>query len=89
MEIYLTLLLRCSVFIDQLDMNYALDGQSRASWRPKDNVQLASLTEHPQSVNRLAVSQDQSFFVSASSDKTARVWQIAGLENNAYPRYLS
>lgn len=75
-----------SMFTEQLDMSSAIDPQSRALWKPKDAVQLASLTEHSQAVSRLAVAQDQSFFVSASADKTARVWQISGLENNAYPR---
>ncbi|CAM9452987.1 unnamed protein product, partial [Ectocarpus fasciculatus] len=75
-----------SMHVEPLDMSGAIDPQSRAMWRPKDAVQLASLTEHSQAVSRLAVAQDQSFFVSASADRTARVWQIAGLENNAYPR---
>ncbi len=37
-----------SMFVEQLDMSLAIDPQSRASWRPKDTVQLASLTEHSQ-----------------------------------------
>ena len=33
---------------------------------------MASLTEHGGAVNRLALSQDQAFFVSASSDGTCK-----------------
>ena len=75
-----------SSYTEPLDMSGVIDPQSRASWRPKDATQLASLSEHSQAVTRLSVAQNQSFFVSASADKTARVWQISGLENNAYPR---
>lgn len=34
---------------------------------------MASLREHSGAVNRLALSQDQAFFVSASSDGTCKV----------------
>ena len=38
--------------------------------------------EHSGAVNRLAVSPDNSFFVSASSDGTSRVWATAHLDSN-------
>ena len=39
------------------------------------------------SVNRIGVAADQSFFVSASSDRTAKVWQLSGLDKVAFPRF--
>jgi hypothetical protein len=39
----------------------------------KQGVLVASLREHTAAVNRLAVTQDQSFFASASSDGTCKV----------------
>jgi phosphoinositide-3-kinase regulatory subunit 4 len=42
--------------------------------------------EHSGAVNRLAVSPDHSFFVSASSDGTSRVWGTAQLDSNVAPR---
>jgi len=42
--------------------------------------------EHSGAVNRLAVSPDHSFFVSASSDGTCRVWGTAQLEQTVAPR---
>lgn len=42
--------------------------------------------EHSGSVNRLAVSPDHTFFVSASSDGTCRVWGTAQLESTVAPR---
>ena len=63
-----------------------LANQSRASWKPKENVQVASLSEHTRAVNRLAVAPDQSFFASASSDHTVKIWQVNGLDRAAFPR---
>jgi len=42
------------------------------------------LSEHTAAVNRLAVSRDQSFFASASDDKTVKVWQINTLDKSAF-----
>ena len=41
---------------------------------------------HSGAVNRLAVSPDHTFFVSASSDGTSRVWATALLDSNVAPR---
>ena len=46
------------------------------------------LKEHTAAVNRLAVSPDQSFFASGSSDGTIKIWQLKGLDKAAFPRYL-
>lgn len=48
-------------------------GSRRPDWRPRQGVLVASLKEHSGAVNRLALSQDQAFFVSASSDATCKV----------------
>lgn len=48
-------------------------GSRRPDWRPRQGVLVASLNEHAGAVNRLALSQDQAFFVSASSDSTCKV----------------
>ena len=63
-----------------------MSNPSRTSWRPKENVQVASLSEHTRAVNRLAVAPDQSFFASASSDHTVKIWQVKGLDRAAFPR---
>lgn len=73
-------------YLEVLDLSSSLDGISRSSWKPKENVLAMSLLEHKRSVNRLAVSPDQSFFISASSDQTAKVWQIRGIDRIAFPR---
>lgn len=61
---------------------------SRNNWRPKESLTMfiASLNEHSRAVNRLAVSPDNSFFASASSDKTVKIWQCKGLDHSAFPR---
>lgn len=51
-------------------------GSRRPDWRPGKGVLVASLAEHGGSVNRLALSQDQAFFVSASSDGTCKACPI-------------
>ena len=50
----------------------------RRHWSPKEDnlVGSTSPTEHSGPVNRLAVSEDQSFFVSASHDGTAKVFEL-------------
>lgn len=54
-------------------------------WKPRENVLVASVREHTGAVQRLAVSQDHSFFLSASSDKTVRVWQTKNVDSTGYP----
>jgi len=66
-----------------------LDGAARTAWRPKENVLLTTLKEHSGAVNRLAVSPDQAFFASASSDSTVKIWQSRQLDRVAFPRYSS
>ena len=56
------------------------DPNRRAEWRPKAGVLIATFGEHAGAVQRLAVAQDQSFFVSASDDGTAKVWTTRGLD---------
>jgi len=56
----------------------------RSEWKPKVDSLVASSTEnmeHTAAVSRLAVSQDQSFFVSASHDGTCRVWELRQMED--------
>lgn len=49
----------------------------RHTWCPKEDKLLGSTgTEHLGPVNRLAVSEDQSFFVSASYDGTSKVFEL-------------
>jgi WD40 repeat protein len=55
------------------------------SWRPR-GVPLAHLAEHTRGVTALAVSRSGRFFVSASTDGTARVWDVAGLERDVSQR---
>jgi phosphoinositide-3-kinase regulatory subunit 4 len=45
-----------------------------------------TLKEHKSAVNRLVVSPDQSYFASASSDHTVRVWQTKTLDKLSYPK---
>ena len=53
--------------------NYA----GRHTWCPKEDKLLGSTgTDHLGPVNRLAVSEDQSFFVSASYDGTSKVFEL-------------
>lgn len=76
-----------SCYTENLDISVSADmALNRSAWRPKENVLVSSLIEHSNSVNRLAVSLDQTFFVSASSDKTAKVWQVRGMDKAAFPR---
>ena len=55
------------------------DLAARSEWKPRlDSVVVSSSTktEHTAAVTRLAISQDQKFFVSASYDGTSRVWNL-------------
>ncbi|KAJ3716433.1 hypothetical protein C8R42DRAFT_697915 [Lentinula raphanica] len=51
---------------------------------------VAHLSSHSDAITGLAVSPDQIFFVSASDDKTVRIWDTARLERNvtAKPRQI-
>ncbi|CAN0407132.1 unnamed protein product, partial [Discosporangium mesarthrocarpum] len=60
--------------------------RARSEWRPRQGVVVATLREHAAAVNRLALSQDQSFFVSASSDGTCKVWELRGMDHNVSPQ---
>ncbi|XP_057538324.1 serine/threonine-protein kinase VPS15 isoform X1 [Amaranthus tricolor] len=52
-----------------------------SGWKPR-GVLVAHLQEHRSAVNDIAVSTDQSFFVSASDDSTVRVWDSRKLEKD-------
>lgn len=52
----------------------------RTAWRPKEGTLMCSLREHAGPVNRIAVCPDQSFFSSASSDGTVKIWQLRGMD---------
>ena len=66
-------------------MRYIGDPESRINWRPKENTLVTTLQEHCLSVNQLAVSQDQMFFVSGSNDQTVKIWKTAGIDQLAIP----
>jgi phosphoinositide-3-kinase, regulatory subunit 4 len=54
-------------------------------WRPKIEGLVASSTSvqgHSGAVSRLAVSQDQHFFVSSSFDSTCKVWELGKIANS-------
>ncbi|KAL6974474.1 Serine/threonine-protein kinase [Sarracenia purpurea var. burkii] len=50
-------------------------------WRPR-GVLVAHLQEHRSAVNDIAISTDQSFFVTASDDSTVKVWDSRKLEKD-------
>lgn len=75
-----------SQYTEPLDISCSLDGAVRTAWRPKENVLLTTLKEHSGAVNRLAIAPDQSFFASASSDCTVKIWQSRQLDRVAFPR---
>lgn len=54
---------------------------SDSGWRPR-GVLVAHLQEHRSAVNDIAVSTDNSFFVSASDDSTVKVWDSRKLEKD-------
>ncbi|KAJ7216643.1 hypothetical protein GGX14DRAFT_442277 [Mycena pura] len=60
----------------------------RHTFTPRDGTKqmeatlVAHLTSHSDTINGLAVSPDHMFFVSASDDKTVKVWDTARLERN-------
>jgi WD40 repeat protein len=75
-----------SMFTEALDTSVFGDAMATQPWKPRENTVVSMMFEHTAAVNRLAVPHDQSFFVSASSDGTARVWSTKGVERNAFPR---
>jgi len=75
-----------SMFIEPLDGTSHHGSRPEQVWRPKENAVVSVMSEHSNSVNRIAVSHDQTFFVSASSDGSAKVWQTKGMDRNAFPR---
>lgn len=52
-----------------------------SGWRPR-GVLVAHLQEHRSAVNDIAISTDNSFFVSASDDSTVKVWDSRKLEKD-------
>ncbi|XP_024979475.1 serine/threonine-protein kinase VPS15-like isoform X2 [Cynara cardunculus var. scolymus] len=52
-----------------------------SGWRPR-GVLVAHLQEHRSAVNDIAISTDQSFFVTASDDSTVKVWDSRKLEKD-------
>jgi hypothetical protein len=54
--------------------------------REREGVLVMTLREHAAAVNRIAVSSDMSYFCSASSDATVKVWQTRQLDRAAFPR---
>ncbi|CAM9232680.1 unnamed protein product [Pylaiella littoralis] len=71
---------------DQYSSSQYEHGSRRPDWRPRQGVLVASLREHSGAVNRLALSQDQAFFVSASSDTTCKVWELRGMDHTVSPQ---
>lgn len=62
-----------------------VDVPARNDWKPCfESVVISSSTEteHTAAVTRLAVSQDQRFFVSASHDGTSRVWNLYDVQDS-------
>ncbi|KAF3791532.1 putative serine/threonine-protein kinase [Nymphaea thermarum] len=52
-----------------------------AGWRPR-GVLMAHLQEHHSAVNDIAISNDHSFFISASDDSCVKVWDTRKLEKD-------
>ena len=51
------------------------------AWRPK-GILATHLVEHKKAVNRIAVAGNGAFFVTASDDETAKVWDCRRLERD-------
>jgi len=61
------------------------DSTRQSEWKPKVDALVASsspITEHTDAIVRLALSQDQSFFVTASHDGTSRVFELRQIEES-------
>ncbi|KAI5285644.1 Serine/threonine-protein kinase [Ascosphaera aggregata] len=76
-------------FVYSIDANRQLkraSGQSATkTWSPQGTL-VALLGEHTGPVNRVAVSPDHAFFVTASDDGTVKIWDTGRLEKNLSPR---
>ncbi|KAI9750866.1 MAG: hypothetical protein M4579_006272 [Chaenotheca gracillima] len=59
--------------------------QTDLSWRP-DGTLVAMFGEHTAAINRVVVAPDHCFFVTASDDGTAKVWDTGRLERNVAHR---
>ncbi|RDB23837.1 Serine/threonine-protein kinase ppk19 [Hypsizygus marmoreus] len=57
-------------------------GSREGTARPTEATLIAHLSSHSDAITSLAVSPDHMFFVSASDDKTVKVWDTARLERN-------
>lgn len=68
------------------EANLGAESSRSSAWRPKEGALLMTLREHSAAVNRLVVSPDQSYFASASSDNTVRIWQTKQLDRMAFPK---
>ena len=63
----------------------SLDTTRQGEWKPKVDALVASsspTSEHTDAVTRLALSQDQSFFVTGSHDGTSRVFELRQVEES-------
>ncbi|KKF95724.1 Serine/threonine-protein kinase VPS15 [Ceratocystis platani] len=60
-------------------------GAPGTRWRPGSRL-VAMFAEHTAAINRVAVSPDHRFFVTASDDGTAKVWDTQRLERNISQR---
>ncbi|KAK9480794.1 hypothetical protein V1514DRAFT_324477 [Lipomyces japonicus] len=56
-----------------------------SGWRPDGNL-IASFNEHKGPVNRVVVSADHFFFLTASDDGTVKIWDTIQLERNVINR---
>eukprot|EP01156_Anaeramoeba_ignava_P011516 Anaeramoba_ignava/a483709_22.p1 GENE.a483709_22~~a483709_22.p1 ORF type:complete len:1912 (+),score=612.18 a483709_22:65-5800(+) len=56
-------------------------GQNINTWVPK-GLQIAHLSEHTKSVNKIAISPDNLFFATASDDETVKIWLTENLQKN-------
>ncbi|KAK9454329.1 hypothetical protein V1511DRAFT_517621 [Dipodascopsis uninucleata] len=54
-------------------------------WKP-DGVMIAHFEEHKGAINRIVVSPDHFFFLTASDDGTVKIWDALQLERNATNR---
>lgn len=75
-----------SMYFEALDQPISHEGQAAFQWRPRENIIVTMMREHTQTVHRMCVSQDQTFFASASNDRTVKIWQVKGLERNSTPK---
>ena len=67
---------------------WRFDRVSSSSSPPVPLTLMCILSEHTAAVNKLAVSPDQSYFASGSSDCCIKIWQLRGLDKAAFPRSI-